>query len=90
MMQYILLKTGIAEIREVTDGYVRVLHGRLDVCNGLAAPYRENHARIRLHLHFFCILILVPILFCFCIVFPDAKDRMGYIHSTIMLDNRIC
>ena len=29
MMQYMLLKVSIAEIREVTDYYVRILYGRL-------------------------------------------------------------
>ena len=49
MMQYMLLKVSIAEIREVTDYYVRILYGRLYVCDGIAAPYGKNRVRIWLH-----------------------------------------
>lgn len=58
MMQYMLLKVCIAEIREVSDYYVRVLYGWLDVCDGIATPYRENHVWIRSHFRFFRILVI--------------------------------
>jgi len=49
MMQYMLLKVGIAEIREVTDYYVRILYGWLYVCDGITALYWESYVWIWLH-----------------------------------------
>ena len=46
MMQYMLLKVGIAEIREVTDYNVRILYGWLYVCDGITALYWESYVWI--------------------------------------------
>lgn len=77
VMQYVFLKVGIAEIREVADDNVRVSYCRLDIGNGVAAPYGKNRVRIRLHKLCFLVATIHDCIFLICFYVETFRIMYG-------------